>query len=180
MPTDCTSFNRGAQPPAGVTIDGRSLLPIGRDSSSGGYFRQPFLGAEREATAWFAAQCRARRLDLEADSFGNLIGWWRGEESPSERGVLTGSHLDSVLDGGAFDGPLGVVSALAAIDILRERGFRPGKPIGVAVFVVFFVARLAVDFFAARFLVAFFAGTDRLRIGGKRTAGPAGYYVRPF
>jgi N-carbamoyl-L-amino-acid hydrolase len=38
------------------------------------------------------------------------------------------------LDGGAYDGPLGVVSALAAIDLLRDRGFVPGKPIGVAAF----------------------------------------------
>ena len=50
-------------------------------------------------------------------------------------GVVTGSHLDSVLDGGAYDGPLGVVSALAAVDLLRERGFRPARPIGVSVFV---------------------------------------------
>ncbi len=48
---------------------------------------------------------------------------------------MTGSHLDSVLDGGAYDGPLGVVSALAAVDLLRERGFRPARPIGVSVFV---------------------------------------------
>ena len=50
-------------------------------------------------------------------------------------GVLTGSHLDSVLDGGAYDGPLGVVSALAALDTLRERGFAPARPIGIGVFV---------------------------------------------
>ena len=49
--------------------------------------------------------------------------------------VLTGSHLDSVLDGGAYDGPLGVVSALAAVDVLRSRGFEPARPIGVSVFV---------------------------------------------
>ena len=48
---------------------------------------------------------------------------------------MTGSHLDSVLDGGAYDGPLGVVSALAAVDRLREQGFRPDRPIGVSVFV---------------------------------------------
>ncbi len=52
-----------------------------------------------------------------------------------ERACLTGSHLDSVLDGGAYDGPLGVVSALAAVDALRERGFVPSRPIGVSVFV---------------------------------------------
>ena len=49
--------------------------------------------------------------------------------------VVTGSHLDSVLDGGAYDGPLGVVSALAAVDELRARGFVPSRPLGVSVFV---------------------------------------------
>ena len=48
---------------------------------------------------------------------------------------MTGSHLDSVPDGGAFDGPLGVVSALLAIDRLRSDGFRPRRPIGVVNFV---------------------------------------------
>ena len=49
--------------------------------------------------------------------------------------VVTGSHLDSVLDGGAYDGPLGVVSALAALDLLVSRGFTPARPLGVSVFV---------------------------------------------
>ena len=49
-------------------------------------------------------------------------------------GVVLGSHLDSVPDGGAFDGPLGVVSALAAVDALRHRGFTPARPLGVALF----------------------------------------------
>jgi N-carbamoyl-L-amino-acid hydrolase len=48
--------------------------------------------------------------------------------------VALGSHLDSVPDGGAFDGPLGVVSALAAVDVLRDRGHAPTRPLGVAVF----------------------------------------------
>ncbi|HET7667796.1 MAG TPA: allantoate amidohydrolase, partial [Mycobacterium sp.] len=47
---------------------------------------------------------------------------------------VTGSHLDSVPDGGAFDGPLGVVSAFAAIDIVRERGIAPRVPVAVAAF----------------------------------------------
>jgi N-carbamoyl-L-amino-acid hydrolase len=48
--------------------------------------------------------------------------------------VVTGSHLDSVPDGGAYDGPLGVVSALAAIDALRRRGSTPARPVGVVHF----------------------------------------------
>jgi N-carbamoyl-L-amino-acid hydrolase len=113
----------------------RTLLPIGRDTTTGGYFRQPFTSAEREATAWFVEQCAGRGLDVVADPFGNLRAWWRPDPAWPGRGVLTGSHLDSVLDGGAFDGPLGVVSALAAIDLLRERDFTPARPIGVGVFV---------------------------------------------
>jgi N-carbamoyl-L-amino-acid hydrolase len=48
--------------------------------------------------------------------------------------VVTGSHLDSVPDGGAFDGPLGVVSALLAVDELRARGVTPRRPVGVVNF----------------------------------------------
>src|SRR3954451_19062867 len=55
----------------------RDLAPVGRSAASGGYFRQPFASAEREATAWFREQCAARSLDVEVDRFGNLVGWWR-------------------------------------------------------------------------------------------------------
>jgi N-carbamoyl-L-amino-acid hydrolase len=110
----------------------RTIEPLGRSDRSGGYFRQPFASAERELDAWFVEQASARGLRLETDAFGNRIAWWDAGSGP---GVVTGSHLDSVLDGGAYDGPLGVVSALAAVDVLRERRFRPTRPIGVSVFV---------------------------------------------
>jgi N-carbamoyl-L-amino-acid hydrolase len=112
----------------------RDLAPVGRSSGSGGYFRQPFTTAEREATAWFLEQCAGRGLDVERDRFGNLVAWWRPEGAGREDGVLVGSHLDSVLDGGAYDGPLGVASSLAAVDLLRERGFTPTRAVGVGVF----------------------------------------------
>jgi len=108
------------------------LAPVGRSAASGGYFRQPFAAAERELAAWFLEACAARGLRVETDAFGNTVGWW---DTGSGDAVLTGSHLDSVLDGGAYDGPLGVVSALAAVDELRSRGFLPSRPIGVSVFV---------------------------------------------
>ena len=92
----------------------------------GGYFRQPLDHApSASCAAWFREQAAARGLELEADGLGNLVAWWRPDSAgrgAAAGGVLTGSHLDSVLDGGAYDGPLGVVSALAAIDLLRERG----------------------------------------------------------
>jgi len=130
----------------------RELAPVGRSSATGGYFRQPWTTSETELRHWFTEQARARGLHVQTDGFGNQVAWWhprgivpnvRGvisDETPlkrsglSTKAVLTGSHLDSVLDGGAYDGPLGVVSGLAAIDVLRERGFEPGRPIGVSVF----------------------------------------------
>ena len=108
----------------------RDLAPLGRDAGSGGYFRQPFTSVESELRDWFTGQCAARDLDVEPDGNGNLLAsWGTGDDA-----VLIGSHLDSVLDGGAYDGPLGVVSALAAIDLLRERGVRPTRPVLVGAF----------------------------------------------
>ncbi|RYE79932.1 MAG: allantoate amidohydrolase, partial [Myxococcales bacterium] len=129
----------------------RDLAPIGQAASTG-YFRQPFASAERELDRWFVDQATARGLVIESDGNGNRVAWWEPVElsqndrsfvssGPSNRdlssggAILTGSHLDSVLDGGAYDGPLGVVSAFAALDVLRDKGFQPSRPIGVSAFV---------------------------------------------
>lgn len=112
----------------------RDLAPIGR-TSGGGYFRQPFTSAEREAHAWFLAEATRRDLRVEQDCNGNAVAWWDPPEASDLPALVTGSHLDSVLDGGAFDGPLGVASALAAVDALRERGWTPRRRVGVSVFV---------------------------------------------
>ena len=111
------------------------LAPIGRDAATGGYRRAGWSPPVVEAEAWFLDACAARDLVVETDSIGNHVAWWRPDPSRRDSGVVTGSHLDSVPDGGAFDGPLGVVSALAAVDLLRSRGFRPSVPLGIAVFV---------------------------------------------
>ena len=108
------------------------LAAIGRSPASGGYFRQPYVSAERECHAWFVGQATARGLAVEYDGNGNCVAWWRPDGADGAA-VLTGSHLDSVLDGGAYDGPLGVVSALAAVDLLKQ-GPPPKRPIGVGVF----------------------------------------------
>jgi N-carbamoyl-L-amino-acid hydrolase len=109
-----------------------ALAAIGRDPDTGGYRRGGWTPTEREATHWFLDQCAARGLPVESDGIGNLVAWWGPSGQP---GVVTGSHLDSVIDGGAFDGPLGVVSALAAVDQLRAEGFTPSVPIGIGAFV---------------------------------------------
>jgi N-carbamoyl-L-amino-acid hydrolase len=109
-----------------------ALAPLGRSASSGGYFRQPFTSVESELRAWLREQCEKRGLAVEPDGNGNLLAWWGAPEAGD--GVLIGSHLDSVLDGGAYDGPLGVVASLAAIDLLRARDVVPRRPVVVGAF----------------------------------------------
>ncbi|MFB7292108.1 allantoate amidohydrolase [Actinacidiphila glaucinigra] len=108
------------------------LRPIGRDSGSGGYRRYAWTGADTDCRAWFQAQAESRGLVYELDRNGNQWAWL-GDPAAGDA-VVTGSHLDSVPDGGAFDGPLGVVSSFAALDELRARGAAPAKPLAIVNF----------------------------------------------
>ena len=111
------------------------LLPIGR-TSAGGYRRFAWTDADLYARQWFLAAAAARGLDVRTDRNGNLWAWWLpvGWSGEPREAFVTGSHLDSVPDGGAFDGPLGVISALCAVDSLRDRGVQPLRPVAVVVF----------------------------------------------
>jgi beta-ureidopropionase / N-carbamoyl-L-amino-acid hydrolase len=108
------------------------IADVGRDARRGGYSRHGFDRVERELRAWFVEQAERRGLDVRPDRNGNIWAWWG---PPGPDAVITGSHLDSVPGGGAFDGPLGVVSALQAVDLLRAKGFTPSKPLAIVVFV---------------------------------------------
>jgi beta-ureidopropionase / N-carbamoyl-L-amino-acid hydrolase len=122
------------------------LLPLGRDPETGGYRRYSFTEADMACREWFASAAAERGMRSSTDRNGNLWAWWDvpgrfsgaggagGAVGEGGGAVVTGSHLDSVPDGGAYDGPLGVVSAFAAIDELRERGFTPARPVAVAAF----------------------------------------------
>ncbi|NIH82221.1 allantoate amidohydrolase [Amycolatopsis viridis] len=103
------------------------LAAVGR-APGGGYARHVFDRADTELREWFREQAGRRGLDVETDRNGNLWAWW-GEPGPDA--LVTGSHLDSVPGGGAFDGPLGVVSALEAVSRLPAR---PARPFAVVVF----------------------------------------------
>jgi N-carbamoyl-L-amino-acid hydrolase len=114
------------------------LAEVGRDAHSGGYRRFAWTDVDLTLREWFAGESQRRGLDLTTDRAGNQWAWWGDpDESRADGrgGIVAGSHLDSVPDGGAFDGPLGVVSAFAAVDALRGQGFRPARPIAVANFV---------------------------------------------
>jgi allantoate deiminase len=79
-----------------------------------------YSAEEDEAHALVAAWMREAALDVEVDPDGNLLGRLRGER-PELPEVWSGSHLDSVPQGGRHDGPLGVLAALEAVERLGRR-----------------------------------------------------------
>jgi len=124
-------------PAAGFDRLWAELAPIGRDPA-GGYRRHAYTAPEQELREWFTAAAAGCGLEAEEDRAGNLWAWWGRPPPPGveadRRAVVAGSHLDSVPRGGAFDGPLGVVSALLAVEELRRRGLTPRRPVAVVAF----------------------------------------------
>jgi N-carbamoyl-L-amino-acid hydrolase len=127
----------------------RELERIGRDPQTGGYRRYSWTPADTACRAWFTSQAERRGLAVEADNNGNLWAWW-GPKQPGA--IVTGSHLDSVPDGGAFDGPLGVVSALAAVDLLKDKSFSPERSVVLAALTEEEGARFGVPCLGSRLL----------------------------
>jgi N-carbamoyl-L-amino-acid hydrolase len=153
------------------------LEPIGR-APSGGYRRFAWTKEDAVLREWFAGEAQALGLDLTQDRAGNQWAWWGSIDAAvaaGKPGIVTGSHLDSVPDGGAFDGPLGVVSALAAVEALQASGFVPSRPIGVVNFVDEEGARFGVACAGSRIITGAMTG-DRaagLRDGDGITMGEA-------
>lgn len=110
------------------TLDG-----IGRfGKGERGYSRLVFGEAEWAATDYFAERMRGAGLAVRMDAFGNLVGRLEGSD-PAAPAVATGSHLDTVPEGGNFDGVVGSVAGLGAVMRLVARG-RCRHPLEVIVF----------------------------------------------
>ncbi|SDK22500.1 N-carbamoyl-L-amino-acid hydrolase [Nocardioides sp. YR527] len=108
------------------------IADIGRDPVRGGYSRPVLSGAELSLREWFVAHADKRGLEVTTDRNGVIWAWHTPDGSYADA-VVTGSHLDSVPGGGAYDGPLGVASALVAFDRLSAAGVG-GRPRAIAVF----------------------------------------------
>jgi len=98
-----------------------------------GQYRLEGTAACQKAKEYVIAKMKAAGLEVRIDGVGNIFG--RKPGLKSKRGaVMSGSHLDSVLNGGMFDGVLGVVSALEAVRRMNVEGFENQRPIEVAAF----------------------------------------------
>ncbi|MFN8080888.1 MAG: allantoate amidohydrolase [Kineosporiaceae bacterium] len=120
------------------------IAEVGRHHGSGGYRRFAFTSDDAVLGEWFAATATGLGGDVTVDRCGNQWAWWGDPDAAvaaGTPGVVTGSHLDSVPDGGPMDGPLGVTAALTAVKALRDNGILDDvtsgrrRPLGVVRFV---------------------------------------------
>ena len=118
-----------------LIADLEALGQIGR-VTTGGLNRSSFSAADSEARKWYRTRCAEAGLEITIDGIGNLF-----VEDPSVRAeiasrpaVLSGSHIDTVPNGGRFDGALGVLAALECIRRIKEEGLYLARPVRAVVY----------------------------------------------
>jgi beta-ureidopropionase / N-carbamoyl-L-amino-acid hydrolase len=133
------------------------LAAIGR--TDGGWNRVAWTPLEAEARAWFTGVAEELGLEVRRDGAGTL--WAVTGDADRGPWVCAGSHLDTQPDGGAFDGALGIVSALAAAAAVLEAEPPRRHPLAVVAFVDEEGARFRVPCFAS---LAITGGLDVERV----------------
>ncbi|MFB6221797.1 MAG: M20 family metallo-hydrolase [Halolamina sp.] len=92
-------------------------------------------GADRGAREHLVERMEDAGLDVTVDAVGNIAGTWTPESAdPDAAPVAAGSHVDSVPEGGIFDGPLGVYAALEAVRAMQDADVEPTRPLVVVCF----------------------------------------------
>jgi hydantoinase/carbamoylase family amidase len=104
------------------------LAQFNDDPAAGGITREVYTPTYATALEWVAERMRAAGLQTRLDAVGNLFGRWPGGD-PDAPLVLTGSHVDTTLNAGRYDGVLGVLGAIEAVHALRAADVRPRRGI---------------------------------------------------
>lgn len=101
---------------------------FGRNPRTGGFNRIGFSEADMAVRDWFADKMIADGLAVRRDGAANVFGRFGPADGPS---IITGSHLDTVPEGGTFDGALGACVALECVRAMRDAGLNPTTAIEV-------------------------------------------------
>ncbi|MBS4220206.1 M20 family metallo-hydrolase [Bacillus sp. FJAT-49711] len=109
-----------------------ALSQIG-PTEKGGSNRIGFSEEEKEAKNMIIKWMEEAGLIVSLDGAGNVIGRLTGK-NPNQPAIVSGSHVDSVPNGGHFDGPLGVLAALEVVEAWKETVYIPERPFEVIVF----------------------------------------------
>ncbi|ASK64353.1 Zn-dependent hydrolase [Virgibacillus phasianinus] len=108
-----------------------------------GFTRLGYSEAEYKSHQQFIRTAEELGLHTYQDKVGNQWAIW--EVHPDAKAVALGSHLDTVYNGGGYDGVAGVLCALAAIKVLQDKQFRPQKNIAVVCFIAEESARFGIS-----------------------------------
>lgn len=104
-----------------------------RDHDAPGWTRQMFSESYRSSRAWITTKMREAGLEVHTDGAGNIVGVLPGTR-PAAPALMTGSHTDTVVGGGRFDGVVGVVGALEVVRRLREQDITLTRDLAVVDF----------------------------------------------
>ncbi len=102
------------------------------NTGEAGFNRIAFSLEERGALEWLKRKLNAIQVTVKEDAVGNVFGKFGANNLPS---ISFGSHLDTVRNGGLYDGALGVLAGLECLQTLVENGFKPTKPLELIAFV---------------------------------------------
>ncbi len=111
----------------------QQLGQLGREAD-GKLSRQAASNADKAGRDQLVAWLLQSGLEVAIDRIGNIFGIWRDAASVDAAPLLIGSHIDTVIDAGIYDGCYGVLAGLEVIQTLQESGFAPACPIAVAAF----------------------------------------------
>ncbi|MCR6498297.1 Zn-dependent hydrolase [Shinella sp. CPCC 101442] len=111
----------------------RELGDIGRDGD-GRLTRLAASDAERDGRDRFVSWLEAAGLEVAVDRIGNIFGIWATEGIADHPPLMLGSHIDTVINAGIYDGCYGVLAGLEVIETLKASGYMPSRPIVVAAF----------------------------------------------
>ncbi|ARM92206.1 N-carbamoyl-L-amino acid hydrolase 2 (plasmid) [Rhizobium sp. CIAT894] len=111
----------------------RSLGAIGRDAE-GRLVRLAASDTEKLGRDQFVEWLKEAGIEVAVDRIGNIFGIWRPDGVVDDAPLMLGSHIDTVINAGIYDGCYGVISGLEVIATLKEGGFQPSRPIVVAAF----------------------------------------------
>ncbi|NEJ71295.1 hydantoinase/carbamoylase family amidase [Rhizobium phaseoli] len=109
-----------------------ALGAIGRDAE-GRLVRLAASDSEKLGRYRFVSWLEEAGLEVAVDRIGNIFGIWNGAGG-GEKPIIIGSHIDTVIDAGIYDGCYGVLAGLEVIQTLKSEGFEPRHPIVVAAF----------------------------------------------
>ena len=108
----------------------QDLGQIGRNELTGGINRFSFTTEEQQAIGLVTSYMKEAGMTVTVDSVGNIIGTY-GEEDET---IMLGSHIDTVPDGGKYDGALGVLAAIEIVQTIHEQQLSLSKKIEVVAF----------------------------------------------